>query len=73
MIYVLAQVAPVVGCALMMVVCLVSMGGMSAWRRWRARLGPGGSQLGDSVEGLRREIESLKGALEVRDRSGSQP
>ena len=73
MIYVLAQVAPVVGCVLMMVVCLVSMGGMSAWRRWRARLGPDGAQLGDSVEGLRREIESLKGALEVRDRTGSQP
>ena len=70
--YVLAQVAPAVGCALMMVVCLVSMGGVSAWRRWRARLAPGGDRSGDPVEGLRREIESLKDALEARDRSGAQ-
>lgn len=70
--YVLAQVAPTAGCALMMVVCLVSMGGMSAWRRWRARLAPGGNRSGDPVEGLRGEIESLKEALAARDRSGAQ-
>ena len=70
--YVLAQVAPAAGCALMMVVCLASMGGVSAWRRWRARLAPGGERVGDPVEGLRREVESLKEALEARDRSDSQ-
>ena len=73
MIYVLAQVAPAVGCALMMAVCLVSMGGMSAWRRWRVGLGTGGAQSAESVDGLRREVESLERALEMRDRSGSQP
>ena len=73
MTYVLAQVAPAVGCALMMAVCLVSMGGMSAWRRWRVGLGPGGAPSGDSVDGLPREVESLDRALEMRDRSGSQP
>ena len=70
--YVLAQIAPAAGCALIMVVCLVSMGGVSAWKRWRARLAPGGQRLDDPVDGLRREVESLKEALEARDRSGSQ-
>ena len=70
--YVLAQVAPAAGCALMMVVCLVSMGGVSAWRRWRARLAPRDERLGDPVEGLRREIESLKEALQARYRSDAQ-
>ena len=70
--YVLAQFAPAAGCALMMVVCLGAMGGMSAGSRWRARLAPGDERSGDPVEGLRREIESLKEALEARDRSGAQ-
>ncbi len=70
--YVLAQVAPVAGCALMMVVCLVSMGGVSVWRRWHARLAPGGERSGDPVEGVRREVEALKEALEARDRTSSQ-
>ena len=68
----LAQVAPAAGCALMMMVCLVAMGGVSAWRRWRARPAPGGNGSGDPVEGLRRDIETLKEALEARDRSGAQ-
>lgn len=70
--HVLVQVAPAVGCALMMVVCLVSMGGVRTWRRWRAREALGHAPLVDPVEGWRREIESLKQALNARDRSGSQ-
>ncbi len=69
--YALAQVAPAAGCALMMVVCLVSMGGMSAWSRWRARLAPD-ERSADPVEGLRGEVASLKEELEARDRSGAR-
>ena len=67
--YLLAQVAPAAGCALIMVVCLVSMG---AWRRWRAQLAPSDKRLDDPVEGLRLEVESLKEALHARDRSDAQ-
>ncbi len=70
--YVMAQIAPVAGCALMMVVFLASMGGAGAWKRRRARLAPGGERVVDPVDGLRREVESLKEALEARDRTGSQ-
>lgn len=70
--YVLAQVAPAAGCALMMMVCLIAMGGVSAWRRWRARLTPGDAGSSDHVAGLRRDIESLKAALQAHDRSGAQ-
>lgn len=70
--YVSAQIAPAAGCALIMVVCLVSIGGVSAWKKWRGRRVTSGERLVDPVEGLRGEVASLKEALEARDRSGSQ-
>lgn len=68
--YVLAQVAPAAACALMLVVALAWMGRTSAWRRWRAGPAPADQRAGGNVEGLRREVESLKEAHEARDRSG---
>lgn len=70
--YVLAQIAPAVGCALIMVICLISMGAVSGWKRRRARHARGGELSGDPVDGLRAEVASLQEALEARDRSGSQ-
>ncbi len=70
--YVLAQVAPVAGCALMMAVCFAAMGGMSVWRRWRSRGRPADGRSVESVEALRREVQSLQEALDARGRPGSR-
>lgn len=70
--YVLAQVTSPAGDALMMVVRPVAMGGVSAGRRWRLRPAPRDERQGRPVDGVRREIESLKEAFASPNRSGAQ-
>ena len=64
---VVGQVAPVAGCALMLAVCLVVMGGAGVRRWWRARWVPAILP----VEELQREIAALRNSIAARDRARS--
>ncbi len=66
-----ARVAPAVGCALMMAICLAVIGFARAMKWARHRFSSAGRQRADDVEALRVEVACLQTAVDARDRSGS--